>query len=98
MRTARPTVNNVAEVQLRVRWVSPAVVPLYGHQWRIESEDGSILSLGQERDFRRELPVGKYKVEVRVRRDANGPMFATRGTLSLTSHDATMLQRLSAMK
>jgi hypothetical protein len=95
-RTARPVINNTVEVQLRVRWTGAVASALNVQQWRVESEDGTILVQAQEKDFRRDLPLGRYKVDVRVRREANGPLLAARGTLSVTARDAYVLQKVAA--
>jgi len=95
-RTARPVINNNVEVQLKVRWTGAVASALSVQQWRLESEDGTILIQAQDKDLRRDLPLGRYKVEVRVRREANGPLLAARGTLSVTARDAYVLQKVAA--
>ena len=95
-RTARPAINNTVEVQLKVRWTGGVAATLLVQQWRVESEDGTVLFQAQDKEFRRDLPLGRYKVEVRVRREANGPLLAARGTLAVTARDAYVLQKLAA--
>jgi hypothetical protein len=95
-RSARPVINNAVEVQLKVRWTGGVATTLLVQHWRVESEDGTILVQAQEREFKRDLPFGRYKVEVRVRREANGPLLAARGTLAVTARDAYVLQKLAA--
>jgi len=94
-RTGRPVINNSVEVQMKVRWTGPTASSLLVQQWRVESEDGTILVQAQDKDFRRDLPLGRYKVEVRVRREASGPLLAARGSLSVTARDAYVLQKLA---
>jgi hypothetical protein len=94
-RTARPVINNTVEVQLKVRWTGAVASAVLVQQWRVESEDGTILVQANDKDFKRDLPLGRYKVDVRVRRDANGPLLAARGTLSVTPRDAYVLQKLA---
>src|SRR5262249_36146187 len=65
-RTARPQINNAVEVLLRVRWTGAVASALTVQQWRVESEDGTILVQVNENTFKRDLPFGRYKVEVRV--------------------------------
>jgi hypothetical protein len=81
--------RNHVEVELKVKSADSAVQV---HQWRVERDDGTILCFGQDPEFRRDLPVGKYKVEVKVQREANGPLLATRGALAITSDDALIRQ------
>lgn len=95
-RTAKSPGRTVAEVQLKLKGAAAGTVHL--QQWRVESEDGSILCLGQDKEFRRELPVGKYRVEARIRYELNGPLSSVKGNLALSLQDAVILQHLAAMK
>jgi hypothetical protein len=88
--------NNLLNIQIRVRWAADSSAPLMVQQWRVERTDGSILTFGQDPVFKRALPPGKYKVEVRARRDSRSPLLAVRGTLAVTSRDAVMQQSLTA--
>jgi hypothetical protein len=91
-------VNDQLEVQVKVRWTSDSSNPLVVQQWRVERTDGSVLTFGQDQVFKRPLPPGKYKVEVRARRDGRGPLFAVRGTLVVGARDAIMQQNLTAQR
>lgn len=95
-RTERAPGKTVAEVRMRLKGADAATVRL--QQWRVESEDGSILCLGQDKEFKRELPIGRYKVEARIRHEANGPLVSVKGHLALSAQDAVMAQSLAAMK
>jgi hypothetical protein len=95
-RTDRAPGRTVAEVRLKLKGNEAASVHI--QQWRVESEDGSILCLGQDKEFKRELPVGRYKVEARFRHEANGPLSSVKGHLALSLQDAVMAQPLAAMK
>ena len=97
-RTARPAANNLVEVQLKVRWTGNTVAPLQVQNWRVEREDGAILLFGQDQEFKRQLPVGKYKVEARLKGEGDNPPLAARGTLSVTTLEATIHQKLLARK
>ncbi len=81
---------NQVEVLLSVRWNSDPEMPLLVQQWRIESDDGSILCFGQDRQFTRTLPLGKYKVQVRAQRDRNSPILAALGTLAVSPGEVTL--------
>jgi hypothetical protein len=98
VRTARPAANNLVEVQLNVRWTGDTATPLQVQNWRVEREDGAILLFGQEQEFKRQLPVGKYKVEARLKAEGDNPPLAARGTLSVTTIEATIQQKLVARK
>jgi hypothetical protein len=91
-REGRVTGNGSVEVRLSVRWTNNANMPVQVQQWRIEREDGSILCFGQDQEFKRALPVGKYKVEVKAQRD-NGPLLAGLGTLAVMPREVLLQQR-----
>jgi hypothetical protein len=95
-RTARPPNNDQIEVQLRVSGNGDPAATLQVQQWRIEREDGAILCFGQDQEFKRELPAGRYTVEVKVRRHEDDPLLIARGTLVLTSREAVIQQKLTA--
>lgn len=97
-RTARPAANNLVEVQLKVRWTGDTAAPLQVQNWRVEREDGAILLFGQDQEFKRQLPVGKYKVEAKLKAEGVNPPLAARGTLSVTTLEATIQQKLLARK
>jgi hypothetical protein len=97
-RTARPAANNLVEVQLKARWTGDTAAPLQIQNWRVEREDGAILLFGQEQEFKRQLPVGKYKVEAKLKAEGDDPPLAARGTLSVTTLEATIQQKLLAKK
>jgi hypothetical protein len=63
VRTTRPAANDLVEVQLRVRRTDNTAGPLQVQHWRVEREDGTVLLFGQEKEFKRELMTGRYKVE-----------------------------------
>jgi hypothetical protein len=92
-RTSRPVTNNYAEVRLTARWKNAAAAPLEVPQWRVEREDGAILAFGQEPAFVRELPIGRYKVQLRAQREGNNAVETARGVLDLTAATATMQQK-----
>ena len=94
-RTGRLTTNNQVEVQLKVRWTNDTGTPLLVRQWRLESEDGAILCFGQDRDFQREVPPGKYKVQVKAQSDQHSPLLAALGTLAVTPGEVVLQQKPS---
>lgn len=92
-RDALPAHNNQVQVILSVRWATGPQTPLQVQQWRVERDDGSILCFGEEREFKRPLPVGTYKIQVRVRRNASGPLTVGRGTLTITPREILLAQK-----
>jgi hypothetical protein len=92
-RNPRRTPNNQFEVELKVSWTQTPTAPLQVQQWRIESQDGSILCFGQDLEFKRALPTGTYKVLVRAQRDLKSPMLAALGTLTVTPREVLLEQR-----
>jgi hypothetical protein len=82
--------NNQVEVLLKVKWTNNPEAAVQVQQWKVEREDGSILCFGQEQEFKRALPVGKYKVQVRAQPDENGQPFAARGLLAVSSREVTL--------
>jgi hypothetical protein len=95
-RTAQPPRNEQVEVQLRIRGNGAASRGLQVQQWRVEREDRTILCFGQDQDFKRELPAGKYKVEVKLRQGEGSPLLTIRGTLVLSAQEAVIQQNLAA--
>jgi hypothetical protein len=97
-RNARVTTNNQVEVHLAVNWSSGPEVPVQVQQWRVERDDRSILCFGQDREFKRALPVGTYNVQIRAQRDASSPLTVARGTLTITAREVLIAQRPLAKK
>ncbi len=87
--------NNQVEVQLTVRWTN-GTSALQVQQWRVEREDGTFLCFGQDQEFKRDLPIGKYKVEVRAQREKDGPELAALGTLAVSARDLVLRQTTPA--
>jgi hypothetical protein len=97
-RTARPPHNGQVEVLLKVRGKGDSASPPQVQQWRVEREDRAILCFGQDQEFKRELPAGKYKVEVKVRQDEDGALLTVKGTLVVSSREAVIQQNLTAKR
>jgi hypothetical protein len=97
-RTTKPPANDLVEVQLKVRRTdNSSALPQVQH-WRVEREDGAVLLFGQDQQFKRPLPVGKYKVEAKLKAEGDNPPLSVRGTLSVTLQDATIQPRLLVKK
>jgi len=95
-RNARPIAGNKVEVELTVRCTDKTASPLLVQQWRVERDDGSILCFGQDQQFTRALPLGQYKVEVKVQRNENSPLFAALGMLAVMPREVNMRQTSAA--
>jgi len=97
-RTTRPPAKGLVEVRMKVRYIGNGPATPKVQSWRIEREDGAVFIFGQEQEFVRQLPVGKYTVEARLRAEQQGQLLIVRGTLSVTASDALIQQRLLAKK
>jgi len=97
-RTTKPPANDLVEVQLKVRRTDNSSAPLQVQHWRVEREDGAVLLAGQDQQFKRPLPVGKYKVEAKLKAEGDNPPLTVRGTLSVTLHEASIQPRLLVKK
>jgi hypothetical protein len=97
-RTTKPPNNDQVEVQLRVKGNGDPAPVLQVQQWRVERQDRAILCFGQDQEFKRELPAGTYKVEVKVRQAADGPLLTVRGMLVVTLREAVIQQNLTAKR
>jgi len=98
VRTARPPANDLVEVRMKVRWTGNTTAPLRVQHWRVEREDGAVLLFGQDQEFKRQLPVGKYKVEAKLKPEGDNPPVSARGTLSVTAREAVIQPRLLVRK
>jgi len=93
IRTTRTPSNGQIEIQLHVKWPTNIADPVPVQQWRIESEDGAILSFGQDQEFKKELPIGNYKVEAKLLREVDKAALLLRGKLTVTTREALLQQR-----
>ena len=92
-RGAKQAPKNQVDVRLNVRWTAPAQTAPQSCQWRVQSEDGSILCYGQDPEFRRNLPYGNYNVEVKAQPVDQAQAVSVRGTLSVTAHEVRLLEQ-----
>ena len=94
-KTSTQPENNLVEVLLRVRWPDTAEGRSV-QQWKVEREDGTFMSVGQEQTFRKELPVGTYKIEATLK--SGGPAQVLRGALIITANEVVVRQKPSGKK
>jgi hypothetical protein len=95
-KTSSNSDNNLVEVLLKVRWPADTAGTPSVQQWKIEREDGAFMSVGQEQTFKKELAIGTYKIEVRLKSD--GPVQVVRGTLVITANEVVVRQKTTAKK
>lgn len=84
--------NNLVEVQLKVRWPADTADAPPVQQWKIEREDGSFMSFGQEQTFKKELPVGNYKIESKLQWESDAPVLMLRGTMVISANEVVVRQ------
>ena len=89
-RTSLPPGKSKAEVQMRVHWPADIADPLPVRQWKIESENGAFLCYGQDQVFKRELPLGIYRVEADLYREVDSAALVLRGRLIVAGGEATV--------
>jgi hypothetical protein len=68
---------------------------LASYEWRVERTDGSVLLFGQEPEFKREVPLGTYRIEVKTRAAASSPFVRVRGVVEVT--DREVIQQRSPL-
>lgn len=85
--------NNLVEVLLRVRWPADTADAPAVQQWKVEREDGSFMTFGKEQTFKKELPVGSYKIEARLQWDPDAPVLLLKGTLVVSANEVVVRQK-----
>ncbi len=83
-RTAKAPANDQVEISLRLKSVSSSSPAFSSYEWQVQRTDGSVLLFGQGPEFKRDLPLGSYKVEVRARTSDHAPALRIRGNFELT--------------
>jgi len=78
------------EVLLSVRSSALNAPALTVRQWRVQRDDGSVISFGQDRVFKGVLPMGGYQVEVQAHSTNTPSLLVARGTLAVTAHDISI--------
>lgn len=87
--------NNLVEVVLRVRWPADTADAPAVQQWKVEREDGAFMTVGKEQTFKKELPVGSYKVEAKLQWDPDAPVLLLKGTLVVSANEVVVRQKPS---
>jgi len=84
-KTARPIDSNGVEIRFKVRLSSDAAALLQVQQWRVERDDGAVLFFAQNQEFKKVLPPGRYQIQVKARRSADGPLLVLQNGLDVTA-------------
>jgi len=84
MRTAKPSVNGQAEICLRLKSAGDETPKFSSQEWKVERTDNSVLLFGRGPEFKREVPLGAYKVEMKARSAEIGPPVRVRGDFEVT--------------
>src|SRR6266496_889340 len=77
-RTAKPSVNGQAEISLKLKSVGNETPTFLSQEWQVERSDRSVLLFRRGPEFRREVPLGTYKVEVKTRSTEDSPFVRVR--------------------
>jgi hypothetical protein len=90
--------NNLVEVLLKVRWPADTADAPPVQQWKIEREDGAFMSFGQDQTFKKELPIGSYKIEAKLQWESDAPVLMLRGTMVITASEVSVHQKAAGKK
>lgn len=90
-RTGKLPVNDQVEVSLKLKPAGGTSLAISSQEWQVQRTDGSVLLFGQGPEFKRDLPLGSYKVEVKARIGVSAPV-RIRGNFELT-RDAIIQQK-----
>jgi len=91
-RTAKPSANGQAEISLKLKSAGNETPTFLSQEWQVERTDRSVLLFGRGPEFKRELPLGTYKVEVKTRSTENSPLVRVRSNFEVT-RDEVILQK-----
>ena len=97
-KTGSRSENNLVEVLLKVRWPADTADAPPVQQWKIEREDGAFMSFGQEQTFKKELPMGSYKIEAKLQWESDAPVLVLRGTMTVTASEVVVHQKAGGKK
>lgn len=86
--TGKAVVDDLVEVSFKLKSADGNAPKLASYEWRVERTDGSVLLFGQDAEFKREVPMGTYRVEVKTRATASSPVVRVRGIVEVTDREA----------
>jgi hypothetical protein len=82
-RTAKPSANGQAEISLKLKLAGNEAPTFLSQEWQVERTDRSVLLFGRGPEFKRELPLGTYKVEVKTRSTEDSPVVRVGGNFEV---------------
>lgn len=91
-RTAKPLANGQAEISLKLKSVKDGTLNFSSQEWKVERTDNSVLLFGRGPEFKRELPLGTYKVEVKTRVTETSPIVRVRRSVEVTPDEVILLK------
>ena len=91
-RTAKPSANGQAEISLKLKSAGDKTPAFLSQEWQVGRTDNSVLLFGRGPEFKRELPLGTYKVDVKARATESSPLVRVRGTFEVT-RDEVIVQK-----
>lgn len=97
-KTGSNSENSLVEVQLKIRWPADTADAPPVQQWKIEREDGAFMSFGQDQTFKKELPVGNYKIEAKLQWESDAPVLILRGGMVVTANEVVVHQKPAGKK
>lgn len=80
-------VDDLVEVLFKLKSADGTTPKLAAYEWRVQRTDGSVLLFGQDLEFKRELPMGTYRIEVKTRKTASTPFVTVRGFVEVTASE-----------
>ena len=88
-RTSQPADSLGVEVNFKVRSSNNPELLLQVPQWRVERADRAVLISSQAQEFKRALPPGRYHVQVKARREPDGPLLVQQQVLDVANDAVT---------
>jgi len=95
-RTAKLSANGQAEISLKLKSAGDKTPAFLSQEWQVGRTDNSVLLFGRGPEFKRELPLGTYKVDVKARTTEGSPLVRVRGTFEVT-RDEVIVQKPSGL-
>jgi len=95
-RTAKPSANGQAEISLKLKSAGNETPTFVSQEWQVQRTDNSVLLFGRGPEFKRELPLGTYKVDVKVRATTSSPLVRVRRNFEVTRDDV-ILQKTAGL-
>lgn len=95
-RTAKHLANGQAEISLKLKSAGNKAPTFLSQEWQVGRTDNSVLLFGRGPEFKRELPLGTYKVDMKARATESSPLVRVRATFEVT-RDEVIVQKPSGL-